>query len=75
MWYRIKKYEDNDKVFSRKFVNSRVLAELVADKVHFEVETKNKWLSGVVNEMDATYSDGEVLDEIQRLIDDGECYA
>lgn len=75
MWYRIKKYDDNDRFFSRKFVDERVLAELVADKVHFEIETTNKWLSGVVKEMDATYSDGEVLDEIQRLIDEGECWA
>lgn len=75
MWYRIKKYEDNDKTFSRKFVDERVLAELVADKVHFEIETTNKWLEGVINEMDSNYSDGEVLDEVQRLIDEGECYA
>lgn len=75
MWYRIKKFEDNDKTFSRKFVDSRVLAELVADKVHFEIETTNKWLEGVINEMDDSYSDGEVLDEVQKLIDEGECYA
>lgn len=75
MWYRIKKYEDNDKTFSRKFVDERVLAELAADKVHFEIETTNKWLEGVINEMDSNYSDGEVLDEVQRLIDEGECYA
>ena len=75
MWYRIKKYEDNDRFFSRKFVDERVLAELVADKVHFEIETTNKWLEGVINEMDDSYSDGEVLDEVQKLIDEGECYA
>lgn len=75
MWYRIKKYEDNDKTFSRKFVDERVLAELVADKVHFEIETTNKWLEGVINEMDSSYSDGEVLDEVQKLIDEGECWA
>ena len=75
MWYRIKKYENNDRIFSRKFVNERVLAELVADKVHFEIETTNKWLEGVINEMDSSYSDGEVLDEVQKLIDEGECYA
>lgn len=75
MWYRIKKYEDNDKTFSRKFVDERVLAELVADKVHFEIETTNKWLEGVINEMDSNYSDGEVLDEVIKLIDEGECYA
>ena len=75
MWYRIKKFEDNDKTFSRKFVDERVLAELVADKVHFEIETTNKWLEGVINEMDDSYSDGEVLDEVQKLIDEGECYA
>ena len=75
MWYRIKKYEDNDKTCSRKFVDERVLAELVANKVHFEIETTNKWLEGVINEMDSNYSDGEVLDEVQKLIDEGECYA
>ena len=75
MWYRIKKYEDNDKTFSRKFIDSRVLVELVADKVHFEIETTNRWLEGVINEMDEHYTDGEVLDEIQKLIDEGECYA
>lgn len=75
MWYRIKKYENNDKIFSRKFIDDRVLAELVADKVHFEIETTNKWLEGVINEMDSNYSDGEVLDEVQKLIDEGECYA
>ena len=75
MWYRIKKYEDNDKTFSRKFVDERVLAELVADKVHFEIETTNKWLEGVINEMDDSYSDGEVLDEVQKLIDEVECWA
>ena len=75
MWYRIKKYEDNDKTFSRKFIDSRVLAELVADKVHFEIETTNKWLEGVIKEMDSNYSDGEVLDEVIKLIDEGECWA
>lgn len=75
MWYRIKKYEDHDKTFSRKFVDSRVLAELVANKVHFEIETTNKWLEGVINEMDSNYSDGEVLDEVIKLIDEGECWA
>lgn len=75
MWYRIKKFSENDKVFGRKFVDSRVLAELIADNVHFEIETKNKWLEGVVREMDEHYSDGEVLDEVIKLIDEGECYA
>lgn len=75
MWYRIKKYENNDKIFSRKFIDERVLAELVADKVHFEIETTNKWLEGVIKEMDSNYSDGEVLDEVIKLIDEGECYA
>ena len=75
MWYRIKKFSENDTVFGRKFVDSRVLAELIADKVHFEIETKNKWLEGVVKEFDEHYSDGEVLDEVIKLIDEGECYA
>lgn len=75
MWYRIKKYEDHDRFFSRKFINERVLAELVADKVHFEIETTNKWLEGVIKEMDSNYSDGEILDEVIKLVDEGECYA
>ena len=75
MWYRIKKYEDNDKTFSRKFIDSRVLADMVANHEHFEIETTNKWLEGVIKEFDEHYSDGEVLDEVQRLIDEGECYA
>jgi hypothetical protein len=75
MWYRIKKYEDNDKTFSRKFVDSGTLADMKADGKKFEIETTNKWLEGVINEMDENYSDGEVLDEVQKLIDEGECWA
>lgn len=75
MWYRINKYTENDKVVAHKFVDSRVLADMVANHEHFEIETKNAWLEGVVNEMDEHYSDGEVLDEIIKLIDEGECYA
>lgn len=75
MWYRIKKFEDNGKTFSRKFVDSRVLADMVADHEQFDIETKNAWLEGVVKEFDEHYSDGEVLDEVIKLIDEGECYA
>lgn len=73
MWYRIKKFEDNG--FSRKFVDSRVLADMVATNERFEIETKNAWLEGVIKEFDCDeYSDGEVLDAIIKLIDEGECY-
>lgn len=74
MWYRIKKFED-DKTFSRKFVDSRVLADMVANNEPFEIETKNAWLEGLVKEFDEHYSDGEVLDEVIKLIDEGECFA
>lgn len=75
MWYRISKFEENDKVVSHKFVDDRVLAEMVADHEHFEIETKNAWLEGVVKEFDENFSDGEVLEEVIKLIDEGECYA
>lgn len=74
MWYRIRKFEDDDKI-SRRFVDSRVLADMVASHEHFEIETKNAWLEGVVKEFDEHYSDGEVLDEVIKLIDEGECNA
>jgi hypothetical protein len=48
---------------------------MVADNEQFEIETKNAWLEGVVKEFDEHYSDGEVLDEVIKLIDEGECYA
>lgn len=74
MWYRVKL--DGDK---RKFIDDRVLAEYKADGIKFETETRNKWLAGVVNEFpDDTYdgyTDGQVLDEIINLIDEGECNA
>ena len=46
-----------------------------ADGKKFEIETTNKWLEGVVKEFDENYSDGEVLEEVIKLIDEGECYA
>lgn len=75
MWYRVAKYSENDKVVTRKFVDSRVLADMVAENEHFDIETKNAWLEGVVREFDEHYTDGEVLDEVIKLIDEGECYA
>ena len=74
MWYRIREFKEGEKIV-RKFVDDRVLAEMVADHEHFEIETKNAWLEGVVKEFDEHYSDGEVLDEVIKLIDEGECYA
>lgn len=71
MWYRVKT-EDGQ----RRFIDERVLAEWKADCKKFEVETENRWLGGVVNEFtDDTWSDGDVLDEIVSLIDNGECNA
>ena len=74
MWYRIKKFKD-DNTFDRKFVDSRVLADMVANNEPFEIETKNAWLEGVVRETSEEFSDGEVLDQMIKLIDEGECWA
>lgn len=74
MWYRIREFKEGEKIV-RKFVDDRVLAEMTADHEHFEIETKNAWLEGVVKEFDESYSDGEVLDEVIKLIDEGECNA
>ena len=47
-----------------------------ADGKKFEIETTNKWLEGVVREFpNARYSDGMVLDEVVKLIDEGKCNA
>lgn len=56
-----------------KFVDDARYAELKAEGKEFEIETRNKWIGGVVNEFSPEVSDGEVLDEIINLIDDGEC--
>ena len=69
MWYRVK--VDN----TRRFIDARTRVEWDADGVEYEVETKNKWLDGVVAEFDEKLSDGEVLDEVIKLIDSGVCYA
>lgn len=68
MWYRVK--IDGD----RFFVDEVTLADMKADGKKFEVETKNKWLEGVVREFPSdVYSDGMVLDEVIKLIDEGKC--
>ena len=70
MWYRIKIDED------RFFVDEATLADMKADGKKFEVETTNKWLAGVVREFPSdVYSDGMVLDEVIKLIDEGKCNA
>lgn len=69
MWYRVKIDED------RLFVDDATLAGMKADGKKFEIETTNKWLEGVVKEFDENFSDGEVLEEVIKLIDEGECYA
>ena len=67
MWYRAKVGED------RFFVDEATLADMKADGKKFKIETTNKWLEGVVKEFDENYSDGEVLDEVIKLIDEGKC--
>ena len=67
MWYRVK--VDGD----RFFVDEATLADMKADGKKFEVETTNKWLEGVVKQFDEGYSDGMVLDEVIKLIDEGKC--
>ena len=57
----------------RFFVDEATLADMKADGKKFEIETTNKWLEGVVKEFDENYSDGEVLDEVIKLIDEGKC--
>ena len=70
MWYRVKVDED------RFFVDEATLADMKADGEKFKIETRNKWLEGVVREFpDARYSDGMVLDEVIKLIDEGRCNA
>lgn len=69
MWYRVKIDED------RLFVDEATLADMKADGKKFEIETTNKWLEGVVKQFDENYSDGEVLDEVIKLIDEGKCNA
>lgn len=68
MWYRVK--IDGD----RFFVDEATLTDMKADGKKFEVETKNKWLEGVVEQFPSdVYSDGMVLDEVIKLIDEGKC--
>lgn len=67
MWYRVKIGED------RFFVDEATLADMKADGKKFEIETKSKWLVGVARQFDEDYSDGEVLDELIKLIDEGKC--
>ena len=70
MWYRVKIDED------RFFVDEATLADMKADGKKFEIETTNKWLEGVVNQFPSdVYSDGMVLDEVIKLIDEGKCNA
>ena len=68
MWYRVKIGED------RFFVDEATLADMKADGKKFEVETTNKWLVGVARQFPSdVYSDGMVLDEMIKLIDEGKC--
>lgn len=68
MWYRVKIGED------RFFVDEATLADMKADGKKFETETTNKWLEGVVEQFPSdVYSDGMVLDEVIKLIDEGKC--
>ncbi len=68
MWYRVKINKD------RLFVDEATLADMRANGEKFEVETTNKLLEGVVREFQSdVYSDGMVLDEVIKLIDEGKC--
>lgn len=68
MWYRVKTDE------GRFFVDEATLADMKADGKKFEVETTNKWLVGVARQFPSdVYSDGMVLDEMIKLIDEGKC--
>lgn len=73
MWYRVKIDED------RFFMDEAHYIDLKNSGKEFELETKNRWLSGVAQEFpDDTYdgyTDGMVLDEIVKLIDEGVCNA
>ena len=69
MWYRVN--IDG----KRKFLDEAGFADLKASGIRHELETTNRWLSGVVKEFDDTWCDGEILDEIINLIDNGECNA
>lgn len=68
MWYRVKVGED------RFFVDETTLADMKADGKKFEVETTSKWLVGVARQFPSdVYTDGMVLDEMIKLIDEGKC--
>lgn len=68
MWYRVKIDED------RFFVDEATLADMNADGKKFEIETTNKWLVEVARQFPSdVYSDGMVLDEVIKLIDEGKC--
>ena len=69
MWYRVK---IGDK---RKFMDEAHYIDLQTGGQMYKLEARHKWLEGVVNDFDDTWSDGEILDEIVKLIDDGECNA
>lgn len=73
MWYRVA--IQNGEKLEKKIIDDRVLAEWKADGKNFDIETKNKWLEGVVGEFSAVESDGWILDQVINLIDNGECYA
>ena len=70
MWYRVKVDED------RFFVDEATLADMKAHGKKAEIDTKHKWVEGVVKEFPRdVYSDGMVLDEMIKLIDEGKCNA
>lgn len=59
----------------RKFLDEAGYADLDAFGIKYELETRHRWLEGVVKDFDDTWSDGEILDEVINLIDNGECNA
>ena len=59
----------------RKFLDEAGYADLNASGIKYELEARHRWLGGVVNDFGDTWSDGEILDEVISLIDNGECNA
>lgn len=58
-----------------KFIDERAKADYVAQGAKVDVLTGHKTLLDVVQRMSNEFSDGETLDEVIKLIDEGECYA
>ena len=69
MWYRVNINGE------RKFMDEAHYIDLQTSGKMYKLETRNRWLEGVVKDFDSTWCDGEILEEIINLIDNGECNA